>query len=147
MSVMVLSLNHFKEVYNKACKYQYSSVVDINYCGVLSNDNQNSLKLWCKSLLELNYKSYCKRYEEECDLSQLDAYNENIDLWDWDKMGKACSTYQMLKYLECIHYNIELDKTELDSSAAYKKLVKAINEIKYRIINNIPEYANAKWCI
>lgn len=147
MSVLAISSNQFKEVYNKACKYQYRDTVDIDFCNTLKNENQESLKNWCKSLLELNYKSYKKRYNKHCDLEELDNDKKIIDSWNWNTMGKACSTYQMLKFLECINYNIELDKTELDNSTAYQTLIKAINEIRYNIISQIPEYKNSKWCI
>lgn len=98
----------------------------------------------------MNYLSYCKRNNEPYD----DEYLE----WELQKIDKfknefpKCSTYQMLKALECINYQIEdivdipeVKETEL--SASYSMLMEAIDEIKDTIIGRQPEYKNAKWCI
>lgn len=65
----------------------------------------------------------------------------------------------MLKYLQCILYNIELttirtgktgNEKKMDISAdlieSYNLLKKAIEEIQIQIINEIPQYQAAKWC-
>lgn len=98
----------------------------------------------------MNYLSYCKRYNEPYDDECLELELQKIDKF---KNGfPKCSTYQMLKALECINYQIEdivdipeVKETEL--SASYSMLIEAIDEITDRIISSLVEYKNAKWFI
>lgn len=98
----------------------------------------------------MNYLSYCERYNKPYDDEYLEWELQKIDKFK-NEFSK-CSTYQMLKALGCIAYQIEdivdipeVKETEL--SASYSMLIKAIDEIKDRIIGTQPEYKNAKWCI
>lgn len=149
MSVILLSLEHYKVVFQKACIYQFHRTVDIDYCASLSC-TESQLKTLIKDWYKMNYLSDCKRNNEPYD----DEYLE----WELQKIDKfknefpKCSTYQMLKALECINYQIEdivdipeVKETEL--SASYSMLIEAIDEIKDTIIGRQPEYKNAKWCI
>lgn len=153
MSILVADLNVYEAVFEKAWKYGFNKTVNINYCNVLSFDNEEILKNHVKNWLILNELSYIRRYE--------DGTNERPHLHEFLTFRKTFNidTYQMLKYLQCILYNIELstirtgktgNEKKMDISAdlieSYNLLKKAIEEIQIQIINEIPQYQSAKWC-
>ena len=75
-------------------------------------------------------------------LSYADRYNENFQepvKLRFDK-GKKVSNWQLLKSLECIRYQIEVENNK-----NVETLDKLISELKNRLIDMIPEYKNAKW--
>lgn len=151
MSVMTLGLEVYKEVFKKACSYRYQSVVDINYSNVLKI-NEGHLRLWVYRLYEMVHVSYCVRYRKEVSETELQMVRKDIESWRYNfLMGPNCNTYQMLKHLRCIHYQIEDCEMKIDGvwkleyDAAWNMLNNAINELKNRIIDEIPEYKEAKW--
>lgn len=150
MSVQVPDLKVYKEIYKKAWSYGFNNTCDINYCSTLSFTNESVLESHVKNWLWLNELSYLRRYEEE-NLPELHMF---LKL----RSGSPVNTYQMLKYLECIKYNIEISTIETgktgfeyeitiptDKADSYLILCNAIDEIKSTIINQIPKYKDAKW--
>lgn len=150
MSVILLSLDHYKEVYKKACTYEFRRTVDINFCNALAT-NSKRLRAWLKSLYTMNVQSLHGPYDES-DEACIEIGTNTIDGWiPLDMKGPTCDTYQMLKLLESIHYQIE-ESTIQEKGFPYDEdsvrlLEKAINELKTRIIADIPEYKQAKWNI
>ena len=153
MSVMTLGLEVYKEVYKKACSYYYRAwgSVDINYCHALQS-NEGYLRDWVYWLYEMVHVSYCVHYDRKPDEEQLKMIRETIEQWRYNYIkGPDCNTYQMLKHLRCIHYQIEDCEMKIDGvwkleyDAAWNMLNNAINELKNRIIDEIPEYKEAKW--
>lgn len=151
MSVLVPDLKVYEAVYQKAWSYGFNNTCDINYCSVLKSYNEDHVQQLVKDWLWLNEYSWIRRHDDDGskpELHEFLSFNH----------GKKINTYQMLKYLECIRYNIELDtiktgKTGMedpviipqDKLNSYETLVKAIEEIKSAIINELPEYKQTKW--
>lgn len=152
MSVLVADLKVFEKVYCKAVDYLYRNVCDINYCYTLRRlEHKEHVKEWVKNILFLNEWSYNVRYEDntKCFLH---------DFVDFTKYHKTISTVQMLKYLQCIRYNIELEtirtgKTGMDKREIPQNLLDSFNileatidELKTTIICKlVPEYDTAEW--
>ena len=153
MSVILLSLNHYKAVYNKACTYRHKKILDIDYCYTLSSGmSDNRIKHLIKQWYQMNYLSYCYRYGKNIDGKFLQDSNETIHNWDYEQIkDKPCNPYQMLKLLQSIRYQIEEDNFKEDERKFYNTslqiLNRAINSIQDSIISNNPEYKAAKWCI
>lgn len=152
MSVMTLRLEVYREVFKKACSYQWRREVDIDYCYTLQS-NEGHLRDWLCSLYEMVHVSYCVHYHQKVDEVLIGMERRRIQEWRYnDFKTPNINTYQMLKYLQCIHYQIEdyemkpdgMWKKEYD--APYKMLEEAIGELKDRVIAEIPEYKAAKWC-
>lgn len=151
MSVLVPNLEVYNAIFNKAISYTFNKVCDINYCYTLGKLTENTIKKNILNWLWLNEMSYNRRYREDNEpyLHQLMEF----------KNAETINTYQMLKYLNCIEYNIELNTIETghdgmqpkieippDKKESYSILKKAINEIQNVIISEIDEYKNAKYC-
>ena len=151
MSVIHLDFRHYEMAYVKACSCIGHRTVDINFCGEFYNMTQGAIREWFKELYRMNvYSLHCKHDEEleGCIKTALNA----MDAWDYNKMDvPVCNTYQMLKALECIDYQIEKDTIQGKdfewNGPAVKKLRQAMDHIRHRIIDDIPEYRDAKWCI
>lgn len=151
MSVIHLDFRHYEAVYVKACSYIWRTTVDINYCGVFSGSSQNEIREWLKELYRMNvYSLHCEHDEklEQCIQHAMSL----MDSWNYVAMDvPVCNTYQMLKALECIDYQIEKDTIQRKdfewNGPAVKKLRQAMDRIRHRIIETIPEYRDAKWCI
>jgi hypothetical protein len=152
MSVLVPSLKVYEAVYNKAIDYTFRKVVDINYCSCLGRLTEKDIKNHVSNWLYLNELSYIRKYKfrknEKPELKEFLTFRSNYDI----------NPYQMLKYLECIFYNIEIDtiKTGHDGKQAeivissiminsYNLLKRAIDEIRQAIIGELPEYKAAEW--
>ena len=151
MSVMTLRLDLYKEVYKKACSYEWRRTVDIDYCSTLQHI-EGYLRDWLCSLYEMVHVSDCVHYKQEVNTELIGMECRRIQEWRYnDFKTPNINTCQMLKYLQCIHYQIEdyemkpdgMWKPEYDQP--FKMLEDAINELKSRIINEIPEYKEAKW--
>lgn len=151
MSVMTLELEVYKEVFKKACSYRCRSVVDIDYCWNLKLNEENVRK-WVYQLYEMVELSYCAYYKRKPDKKDLDWTRNAISQWRYnDFKGPNCNTYQMLKHLNCIYYQIEPYEMELkdmwnnEHDKAYRLLNDVIVELLNIIVNQIPEYKEAKW--
>jgi len=152
MSVLVPDLEVFERIFKKVNSFQYRKECDINYCYTFSAAIQSEKKAgeFVKNILELNELSYIKRYREEKEpvlqnMLKLDLKADSIE------------TLQLLKYLNCINYNIEIDtiktgcngtenntiKPELIKSYELMKL--AIQELQYTVINELTNYRDLKY--
>lgn len=150
MSVLVLDIEVYEAVFEKARKYAFNKTCDINYCHTLSFDNEEQLKEHIKNWMWLNEMSYIRKYK-------VDDKPTLAEFFDFRKTYNI-DTYQMLKYLQCMMYNIEIDTIKTgktgredpflipqDKMDSYRLLQKAITEISQTIISQIPKYKNAKW--
>ena len=150
MSVLIPDLKIYTAVYEKSIAYTFSKVCDINYCSTLGRLTENQLQKTILDWLWLNEMTYNRMYNEQ-DEPYLGQFVEF-------KPVETINTFQMLKYLDCIDYNIEIEtiktgrdgeqpKIEIpsDKMESYKILCRAIDEIKSAIINEITEYQNAKY--
>lgn len=143
---MVASANAYEKIFVKLVSYTYRRTCDINYCSVFSNMVEPTIKdivtTWCN----LNEESYNIRYKDD-DKARLS------DFLKLHYSGETINTYQALKTLEFINYNIEPETIEEKRNLNEKEkqyiqiLKRAISEIKNTIINQIPEYNAAKWSL
>lgn len=150
MSVLVHDLKTFKAVYNKAVTYKFNRTCNIDYCNTLSLEDgelQKHVTNWCY----LNEWSFNRKYKGGNILPYL------YQMLTFKYKREKINTYQMLKYLSSIYYNIELDTIKIGRTGnepieidffmleSYKILEKTIDELKSTIIAQIPEYKKAKW--
>lgn len=133
MSTMMLSVKLFETIAYNAKFFQYNKEVNESYCSTLSMDD-DSIEKWVLDLCKLNERSYCKRYKEK--------EEKLYKFLDFKKPQKRTDIYQFLKYLHCLSYNIDGFK----KTKSVLILRRAIEEIKYNIINEIESYKIAEWC-
>lgn len=146
MSVLVVSKETFEKVFVKAVKYTFGKTLDIDWCVSFHDMNEHEIaevvKIWCR----LNEESYCIKYEEKVENKQ-----EKLNLNFNRNHSESINTYQMLKSLQCINYNIEEDTInqvrELcpKEKAAMKILYAVICQILHAIVNDMIEYQQADW--
>ena len=110
---------------SEKCLFNY---LDYPYYG---NDNLTPFQRLFNELYNLNALSYANRYKEDFQQPmQLDFLR-----------GKELNDWQLLKALECIDYQIEIN-----NNLHVQDLKRLINDLKNRLIGLIPDYKNAKWC-
>lgn len=143
MSVIVHSPEVFSQIYVKAIDYTFKKQCDMNYCSTFGRMTEKQIENTIRILCDLNCESYEKRYKEEPQSPKLSEFIV------FRFSGKTINTFQMLKYLECIHYNIEINtiarQLTPEEKDAMNVLHKAIEEIKSRIISEMEEYRDAAW--
>lgn len=149
MSVQIPDLKIYQKVATKIFYATSNKVCDINFfpsCFSFKNpltEEQiwNTVKTW----LNLNECSYNARYKEEADEHSLTEFLQCSFVYD------SPNTYQFLKWLECISYNIERSTVEQvrplseEETNALKFLDNLIIEAKNAIIGSLPEYKAAEW--
>jgi len=154
---MTIEPEIFGKLVNKMIDYTFRKQVDINYCSVAGRMTENQIKETVKYWSVLNEMSYVDRYKGE-------VFENFHELIDYTYRGQSPNTYQTLKWLECIQYNIEMntiksgviknslkqeDMRGWNSSVIIpnplKTLTRMIDEIKSAIIKEIPQYEEAKW--
>ena len=147
MSVLIASQNAFERIYDKSLSYTFRNTVDINYCNALGRFTERKIKQIVKTWADLNEESYNIRYKEEPGKIK---YSEFLNL---RFAGERINSFQMLKSLQMIEYNIEdneikltreLTPAEIEAMAVLRA---AISEISNIIIDTIPAYQEAKYCL
>jgi hypothetical protein len=142
MSVLVTDLEVFNCIYDKAFSYTFRKTVDINFCNVFHKMTEKQIKNLVKNWLILNELTHVKEYKEN-----VNPYLH--ELLVFDRSISTINTYQMLKYLECVCYNIDIenikDLIDYEKKESFETLKKAIEQISISIIKEIPEYQNAKY--
>lgn len=156
MSVIMLSEKHYKTAYNKVCSFRNHRTCDINYCSIFTDMAEGTINLFFRQWYELNYRSYCGRYDKEVD-NELLAYElQTINKWSYKTSKEPnCTTIQELKLLQSIRYQIEEDycydgMDELQKGAykvALTVLDRTIDNLTNTIIGTLDEYKQAEWAI
>lgn len=134
MSVLVADPKIYEAIYSKMLSYRNRNQVDINFCSVFNRMTEEEIQQFVKTLCNLNEHSYDRKYKEKTKIGE-----ELSKFINFSYQLSKINTYQMLKYLQMIRYNIEIKNKVLI------KLDDAISEISYQIINQLPEYQIAKW--
>jgi hypothetical protein len=151
MSVLTLDtpvINYIRAAIEQA---SYSTVVDSgHYPSIIRHMKDNgsngyrdieaeSLRL-VRSWSGLNDKSYAGRYRE--------PYTDNMEEIQAQSPFKPIKPVQLLKYVQCLIYNIEPEHfTMTEQEAADYKLLKRLErDISQAIISQMPEYIKAEWC-
>lgn len=132
MSVLVLSPEVYGQIYNRIYMTKVLRVCNIDYCQEIRDFNEVDLKAFIIELSNLNERSYNRKYKDKSKVMQSEFINFNSAKW--------IDVYQLLKYLNCINYNIEIQNKK-----AVKKLRAIIKDIQHTIISFLPEYDKAKW--
>lgn len=85
----------------------------------------------------MNACSFSQRYNEDLDIK---LFVEAVDTGE-----RHANLTALLKSLQCLYYNIELDDMDQDEKDAYKLLDGYIKQITSHLISEMDEYKNAKW--
>lgn len=157
MSVLIPEMKVFEYVQNgfvyaannRTCDDLFASCI-FHACQEKGMDQIFSeAKRWVKNLITLNCKSYAARYREKelCDLAPF--YKERTH---------KVEALQLLKYLQCIEYNIEMQTIEKgygfdtikfevtdQDRKDFALLQRFIADLKDSIIQQLPQYQNAKY--
>lgn len=159
MSVLVPDMKVFEYVQNGFMHAANNRTCDSLYVysisAAMKNKGNNQIfeeaERWVKNLITLNCKSYAARYREK-ELGNLAPF--------YLPKNHMLEPFQLLKYLHCIEYNIEMKTIEQGYSEAlecirftlteqdkkdFETLQYFIRDLKDSIINNIPQYQNAKY--
>ena len=144
MSVMIVSDETYIRMYQKMKSYQNRWIVNKNYCHTLALSDKE-----CKEVVLtwrfLNLWSYDCRYNTQTDYGLEDkSFSEKLDAAPTDET--AMSIYEMLKSMQCVRYQIEVNTTQNKLwSKCMDYLDKAIIELSDRIIKSLPEWNAARW--
>jgi hypothetical protein len=122
--------------------FTYHKEVDINYCSTFGHLSENQIKELIINWAILNETTYCDKYNEK-----FEGLHNFIR---FKFSGKTINTYQCLKYLQCLHYNIEektikTPKLSEEAINALQLLTKGIEEILTNIVALLPEWETAQW--
>lgn len=144
---MMLDREVYKQVANKLWSYTFNKTVDLNYCdtAISSFRTEESLKKCVQDWYFLNEKTYLSKYKV-LDLKPDKELSLTLSV-------PLINTYQVLKSLECIKYQIELTTIEVsddyhitnNEAISYEILRRLIESISKRIIEETPQYKEAKW--
>lgn len=152
MSVVLLSPELYKEVYNKVCQCSGGEKSEMGKLDCFSHKTEKQIREWIMTLYEMNEASYAAYYEEELCIERMELVKNEMAKWKYDNIPtKLCNIYQLLKWLQCIKYQIE--EITIKEAGLWKleyvrpmyMLGNSIDCITYNIIDNIPEYKEAKW--
>lgn len=155
MSVLIPENIVFEYVENGFSYAANNTIIDDRYSETIrqhckDKDFYIEAKRWTKNILLLVYKSYAARYNEE--LGPIEFYKTKIHF---------VNGLQLLKYLECLCYQIEIYTIEHGYNEAdpsfkkfvlsdqdktdYKILCDFIADLRICIISQLTDYKNAKW--
>lgn len=148
MSVLIPNDEVFNYIHAGMTRAAYRRVCDEWYSGTMSShfkhyDIEKESKRLIESWMELNLLSYHIKYRENRDELQV-AFKETYT-------HKEMQEHQLLKYIQCVDYNIEIETIEdlLEISEQqrkdYKLLKQWCNDVMIAIINETPKYKKATW--
>lgn len=145
---MVLQTETFIKVFERMCSYQYKKEVTIDYCHALSFSEEECRNM-VNMLFKLNTLSYIFNYEKF--FVKTDVLDISSKL-HFSRLGhiKRLSVFEMLKAMECIRYNIEIESIPQEyipiNAEKYMRLLKdGIEETQGQIIGQMQEYKDAPW--
>ncbi len=148
MSVLVPELKVFEQILRRVDSFKFHKTCDINYCNALSLEEKGA-RNFVENILHLNELTHIRTYEEEQPETML------FEMLNLSGNAKRVDTVQLLKFLQCVSYNIDLltvrtgrrgqDSHEIsqDLLSSHELLLKAIEELKDTIIKELTDY-NAK---
>ena len=133
MSVMVLNLKTIEKLGNNI-----SIIKKVTYDSVDLNRWENLLQ----DAYHLNIKSWNLRYPSDIidDADEIVFYAP--DFSNKEKFNNEC---EVLKAMQCLLYNIEIDKPNHQEQLTINLLTDIINKLKDYIINSLDDYKTAQW--
>lgn len=142
MSVLTLDERVYPAIANKIDNAGKRTVIDINYLHSCSHLQRTEISTLVNTWHRLNVETYEIRYSEKP--TPLDTIEMIFD-------ALPVNTYQFLKWLKCLNYNIEMENIEEvraitpDEWAAHRVLDKIIENAMSTIIDSLPKYEAAAW--
>lgn len=134
MSVQVLNLKTIEKLGNSSLLIKKITYEDIN------------LERWENLLREsynLNIKSWNLRYPNDIITEANQAVFYEPDFNKKEKFNNDC---EVLKALQCLYYNIELEtEKNFQEQLTLQLLDDIIDKLKNHIISNLEEYKVANW--
>lgn len=134
MSVMLVDIEKSGSLIEGICQFAQmwnsGRFLDHTNTGKLYHD---SVSKFIRKVYHANISTYNSKYEE-------DAQIFDIIKVTGEPMGK----YQVLKTLQCLHYNIE-EEYFPSGKKLLEQLQIMINEIIYNLVTEQEEYKNAVW--
>lgn len=100
---------------------------------------------WCKLVAHasmLNIRSWNERYKEDIITDEEIKKHYMVNLKTNDKFNNNC---EILKVLQCLAYNIELDNMSSKEKKVLSDLEAVISHMKNYIISNLEDYKKASW--
>jgi len=153
MSVTVIEPKVFELVLNRMLYYGSQTEKSISYCEELSKNYRKrtieEYETYCHTLVRLWYSLYDKSYHYKYRENETYFADTIVDI-RLDRKITPINTYQFVKYLHCIKYNIEIstigiDNISLSESGAHSELEQIIKSITFTIITELPQYKEAEW--
>ena len=137
MSIMLTNTEKLEEIVNGICdlKGLWRSCENFNHTneGVIL---PTEAEAFLRDLYRYNYQCFNNRYAE----------NEKPIFRNSNKKANKC---QVLKSLQCLRYNIEIEYIEESEKNNCKKRLEEldvlISDVMYKIIEESEEYKNAEW--
>ena len=113
-------------------------IANIMVRGHKDNDalaNEHTQESMAKALKQMNLEALYQRYD--------DKYDED-DTFVSDKLySHATSPIQTFKHIQCFLY--QCSEGNVPECLLYKKVRKLQYQVAYSIVENLPEYDEAKW--
>lgn len=135
MSVQVLNIRTIEKLGNS-----YNYLTKAFSRTIYADDLEKTLK----GLYDLNIRSWNMRYKDDIitDEEKETFYKPNFR--SKEKFNNEC---EVLKALQCLKYNIELDKKDLsyEDNVYMEYLDNMVNRLTSYIISNLEDYKNANW--
>lgn len=145
MSVLVPDLRVFNYIQAGIEKIAYNSLIDefhsysiqkyFKNCPDISKEAEKLILSW----LNMNQMSYNKRYPNDKDDTNL------CGMYYSTYTHKPLTAIQLLKYLECVLYNIEIEPEDIYFKTRLELLKNCTDELTRAIIAQTEEYKHATW--
>lgn len=149
MSILIPSKNVFNYIHSGLERAAYRNECDEWYSQVIRShfrhkDIDKESRRLIESWQELNLLSYNIKYQQNT--------AETITKFRPTFTHKEMEVNQLLKYVQCVQYNIEPGTIEdlMEMTSQQKDDLKLLQEweidIAGAIVNQLPEYKKATWC-
>jgi len=133
MSILIVDDKIFDIVLYNLGRYQ-----DCPYFMPMGADCETTFK----RLHAAMHKSYAERYKNASSVPKYKPYAAYSAIKEIPPLISVC---QLLKYMQCINYQIETNKPTFYEKDAIKRLNDLITQLKNGILRSMPNYENALW--
>ena len=146
MSVLIPDLTVYNYVQAGIERLAYTNTIDSLWSEPINQHFRNCQNIeeeaerLVLSWLRMNQDSYNEKYPD---------LQDNIDLIGLYKASythKPLTAIQLLKYMQCIEYNIEIQPRGEQEEKDIELLRSGIIDLMHSITSNMPEYEAAGWC-
>ena len=120
------------------CDETLNHIASIMVRGYRNNDalaNEHTNISMANALKQMNLEALYQRYGDE--------YKESDSIVSSAMYSHATSPIQTFKHIQCFLY--QCSEGDVPECLLYKKEEKLQDQVAYSIIDNLPEYNDAKW--